>query len=95
MSAGTPEIDALRDRIAAVDARLVELVAERARLAREIGDAKRRAGLPTLDPAREAQVVRAAAARARAYGLDDEGVRDLYWRLIGLCRDEQAQQEAR
>jgi chorismate mutase len=83
------DMSALRAAIADVDEKLIALVAERARLAREIGEAKRRAGLPALDPAREATVVRLAAERARAAGLDDEAIRDLYWRLIGLCRGEQ------
>jgi chorismate mutase len=83
------EVERLRDAIAELDRRLVDLIVERIHLAQEIGVAKQRAGIPTLDPAREAAVVRAAAERARTSGLNDEGVRDLYWRLIALCRGAQ------
>ncbi|MBX6365005.1 MAG: chorismate mutase, partial [Gemmatimonadetes bacterium] len=57
-SAAPPELRALRSAIAELDRRLIELLAERVRLAQRIGAAKRAAGLPTLDPAREAAVVR-------------------------------------
>ena len=42
-----------------------------------------------LDTAREARVVRHAAARARALGVPAEPVRGLFWGIIALCRDEQ------
>ncbi|MEJ2218300.1 MAG: chorismate mutase, partial [Gemmatimonadota bacterium] len=61
----------------------------RVELARAVGRAKRRAGLPTLDPRREATVVRRAAARGRAAGLSAEDVRDIFWQVIGLCRRAQ------
>ena len=41
---------------------LVALIARRTELARRTGEAKRAAGKPTLDPAREAVVIRRAAA---------------------------------
>ena len=47
---------------------------------------KKVAGLPTLDPAREAEVIRRAAALAREVGLSDEKVRDIFWHVIGLSR---------
>jgi chorismate mutase len=47
---------------------------------------KKVAGLLTLDPAREAEVIRRAAAMARDAGLNDEKVRDIFWHVIGLSR---------
>ena len=47
---------------------------------------KKVAGLPTLDPAREAEVIRRAAALAREVGVSDEKVRDIFWHVIGLSR---------
>ena len=69
----------------------MRLLAERARLARETLAAKHAAGMPLLDPPREAAVIRRAATLARAAGLPDEEVRELFWRIIGLCRMLQAQ----
>jgi chorismate mutase / prephenate dehydratase len=79
----------LRARIEAVDQELVALVGERARLARAIGLEKRRSGSPTLDPEREASVIRRAVEAGRREGLPDEGVRALFWTLVGLCREAQ------
>ncbi|MBX6366066.1 MAG: chorismate mutase, partial [Gemmatimonadetes bacterium] len=56
-----------------------------------IGAANRAAGLPTLDPAREAAVVRRAGALAREHGLEAEAVRGIFWHLIGLSRRAQAE----
>jgi chorismate mutase / prephenate dehydrogenase len=74
----------LRHRIDEVDEALVHLIAQRCGLAREAGEWKRRAGLPTLDPAREARVVRHGAARARFRGLEEEAIRRIFWCLIEL-----------
>jgi monofunctional chorismate mutase len=88
--AGAP-LEALRAEIARVDAEILGLVARRVELARSIGAVKAADGLPILDPAREATVVRSAGERARAAGLGEDEVRHLFWQLIGLCR--RAQQE--
>ena len=82
-------LDALgrcRMEIEGVDRELVALLAKRAALSKEIGALKRVAGLPTLDPAREAEVIRRAAGMARQAGLSDEKVRDIFWHVIGLSR---------
>ena len=79
----------LRGRIEQIDRTLIELIAERVTLAREVGTAKRELGLPTLDPAREAQVVRRAGEVAREAGVGDEDVRYIFWHLIGLSRRAQ------
>jgi len=75
-----------RQQIEAVDRELIQLLAKRVGLSKEIGAVKKVAGLPTLDPAREAEVIRRAAAMARESGLSDEKVRDIFWHIIGLSR---------
>lgn len=50
-------LDALRERIRALDGELVELVAERRGIVLEIGRLKEALGLPVLDPPQEARVV--------------------------------------
>jgi chorismate mutase len=80
---------AIRERIEQVDREIVGLIAERVRLAREVGVAKRELGVPTLDPAREAMVVRHAGELAREAGVGDEDVRYIFWHLIGLSRRAQ------
>ena len=85
-------LEAARGEIERIDRALVGLMAERVRLAREVGAAKRVLGMPILDPAREAAVVRRAGALAREAGIPDEDVRYLFWHLIGLSRRAQMEE---
>jgi len=78
-----------RHEIESLDRELITLLARRVAVSKEIGVAKRGAGLPTLDPAREAEVIRRAAGMARDAGLNDEKVRDIFWHVIGLSRSVQ------
>lgn len=79
----------LRERLESIDRHIVQLIAQRVELAREIGREKTAAGLPTLDPSREVEIVSRAALEARSAGLDAEAVRDIAWRLVGLSRRAQ------
>ena len=83
------ELDAVRAEIGRVDEAIVFLIDERLRLARRVGELKRTAGLRVLDPSREAAVVRRAGALARDRGLDDEAIREVFWRLIEMARSAQ------
>lgn len=87
------ELTEIRQEIERIDRALIELIAERVQLARRIGVVKKAAGLPTLDPPREAAVVRRAGALAREAGLEDEDVRYIFWHLIGLSRRTQLEQK--
>jgi chorismate mutase len=89
----TPELARLRAEIERVDRELIALIAERVQLARRTAAAKRAAGSPILDPAREATVVRRAAALARSAGVAEEEVREIFWHLVGLSRRAQAAED--
>jgi chorismate mutase/prephenate dehydrogenase len=82
-------LEELRERIVEVDEELVDLIGERKSLVQEIGQIKTELGLPVLDPAREAAVVRRAAALARERDVDEELVRDVIWRIMAAAREEQ------
>jgi chorismate mutase len=82
-----------RRELEALDRELIALLAKRVTRSKEIGALKRAAGLPTLDPAREAEVIRRAASIAREHGLPDEKVRDIFWHVIGLSRGAQLEGE--
>ena len=86
------ELKRVRGEIQRIDRALVALIAERVQCARQVGAAKKSAGLPVLDPAREAAVVRRAGALAREAGLEDEDVRYIFWHLIGLSRRAQMEE---
>lgn len=86
------ELERLRAEIERVDRAIVAQLAERVALAGRIGAAKKVLGLPTLDPRREAFVVRRAGELAREAGLPDEDTRYLFWHLIGMSRRAQLEQ---
>jgi chorismate mutase len=77
------ELAQCRGEIEDLDRRLVALLAERVTLGR------RTAGLPILDPQREAEVIRRAVGNARAHGLPIEAVREIFWHVVGLSRRAQ------
>ncbi|MGH9459472.1 MAG: chorismate mutase [Thermoanaerobaculia bacterium] len=85
------ELERARSQIERIDRELIALIAERVALARRVGAAKRAAGMPTLDPPREAAVVRRAVGLARDAGLREEDVRSIFWNLIGLSRRAQTE----
>lgn len=79
-------LERVRARIAEVDERLIRMIGERRSLVLEVGRLKAMLGLPVLDPAQEARVVRSAAVRARELGVDEEATRDVIWRIIASAR---------
>ena len=78
-------IETLRVRIDDLDARLVELLSERARCALEIGELKRALHEAIYQPARERDVLAHVCAVNRG-PLDDEAVRRLFERIIDEAR---------
>ena len=79
----------LRSQIEELDQAVVRLVARRRGLARDIGAAKRAAGLPAVDPDRERAVLARVTAVARAEGMPDQEIRRLYELLIEMSRTAQ------
>jgi chorismate mutase len=86
------ELARCRTEIEEIDRRLIALLAERVALGRKTAKIKRAAGLPILDPQREAEVIRRAVTTAREHDLPVEAVREVFWHVVGLAR--RAQEEA-
>ncbi len=78
-------LELLRARIAEVDAQLLALVARRLALAREVGAAKRAAGLPVRNYSTEAEVLERYRERAAALGVDARLAERLAHHLIGAA----------
>jgi chorismate mutase len=95
MSDSAPSTDALadlarcRDEIERIDNEIVERLAKRLALGKRTGELKRLAGLPILDPTREAAVIRRVTAVARDAGLPPEPIREVFWQIVGMSRRAQ------
>ncbi|HTI62391.1 MAG TPA: chorismate mutase [Gemmatimonadaceae bacterium] len=80
------ELARCRDEIERIDNEIVGLLARRLALGKRTGDLKRDAGLPILDPTREAAVIRRITGVARDAGLPTEPMREIYWQIVGMSR---------
>lgn len=76
------DIDRLRRHIDEIDARIVDLLAERTRRREQIQILKQLAGLPPHSPDRENAILEQLLARARSRGLDTALVNDLFARIL-------------
>lgn len=79
-------IEQLREKIDRVDSRIVELLEERADLAKKIGEAKRRHGMPIVDPKREQDVLIRVTERTK---LNKGFVKKLFETIIEYCRENE------
>lgn len=79
----------LRVAIDKIDGSIIELIAERASLARAVGQVKAEEGLAITDPQREAAVVSRAVRLARDAELPEDDIRQLYWLVVAISRRAQ------
>lgn len=82
------DLEGIRDQIDAVDIQIESLISERARLAQQIGEAKRNSSSGSVEfyrPEREAQVLRAVAERNEG-PLDDGELVRLFREIMSACR---------
>ncbi len=84
------ELERFRSRILELDEEIIRLIGERRDVVLAVGRLKKELGLPVMDPAREAAVVRRAALISRELGVDEELTRDVIWRVIASAREAQA-----
>ena len=79
----TDKLKSLREKIDALDARLVKLLSQRARLAQDVGRIKN--GAAVYRPEREAQVLRRVAAMNEG-PLPDRALQRVYTEIMSACR---------
>ncbi|MCC7258719.1 MAG: prephenate dehydrogenase/arogenate dehydrogenase family protein [Gammaproteobacteria bacterium] len=89
-------LDELRDRLAAIDRQIIDLVAERQAVSQQIGAVKRSEGRATRDFSREKQVIDTARAHAAACGVSPGVAGELMQLLIrsSLTTQERARVQA-
>jgi chorismate mutase/prephenate dehydrogenase len=85
-------LDELRSHLSGIDRRLLELIAERQRVSREIARVKRATGYPTRDYARERDVILAVRSGAAELGVPADAAEEVMRVLIrsSLTTQEQA-----
>ncbi len=90
---GGAPIPELRDRLDEIDARILELIAERQSLVTQIGERKHREGKALRDYGREREVIERGMRRAERLGMPGHIARDILERLIfhSLSNQEQRQ----
>ena len=88
------EIAPLRDEINRLNAKIVERLAERVRVAIEIGDVKHRHGKPIVDRSREERVYQQARVLAESAGIDPVGIERVFREIVELCTQAEQEDEA-
>src|SRR5262245_50558282 len=83
------ELTRCREEIERIDRDIIALLARRLTLGKRTGELKRDAGLPILDPTREAAVIRRVTEEAREAGLPPEPIREVFWQIVGMSRRAQ------
>ena len=79
-------LEDLRKKIDGVDARIVALIAERVRIAEEIGRGKREQNKLIEDKGREYQVLENVKSIARDKNISQEDIEGIYNRIIAACK---------
>ncbi len=79
------ELKPLRARIDALDEQLIALLAERARIALEVGEIKKRHDAPAFRPEREAEVLRRIVERHEG-PIRPDGLRAIWREVMSACR---------
>ena len=76
----------LRGRIDAIDAKIVDSIAERDSIVEELRRLKAASGLPLYDAAREETILEDRAAWANARGMDGDAMKDVFRAILALSR---------
>lgn len=82
-------LEELRKKIDQIDTELVRLIAERLRIAREIGGEKRSRGKPVEDTTREERVLESARRVARDENLNEADIASIYKQIMILSKGVQ------
>jgi chorismate mutase / prephenate dehydratase len=81
----TDKLKSLRVQIDDIDAQILALLAQRGRLAQEVGHVKAETNAPVFRPEREAQVLRGVAERNPG-PLQDSDVQTIFREIMSACR---------
>ena len=85
------EIEELRKEINRLNTEIVEKLAQRVEVAKEIGAVKKRRGLPIVDRGREKRVIEQVRGLALSLGLDADGTERVFREIIRLCTEAETE----
>jgi len=85
----TKQLEALREKINLIDAEIIEKLAERQRLVKQIGEIKSQYGQAVLDTSREAQLFEYYKTLCEQHQLDPVFVRQLFEIVFVYSRELQ------
>jgi len=80
------KIEELRNKIDETDTRIVKLIAERIRIAQEIGKKKSKQGKQIEDRERESSVLRNVRGFAQEENISQEDIESIYNQIVTVCR---------
>jgi len=83
------ELKQLRQKIDTLDDQILQLLAQRAKVCRAIGAAKKQQGTPIRDVDRENEVYQRVKAKAASLGLDSMQVEQVYREIVNMCSSVQ------
>jgi monofunctional chorismate mutase len=85
------EIEELRKEINRLNTEIVEKLAQRVKVAKEIGAVKKRHGLPIVDRGREKRVIEQVKGLALSLVLDADGTERVFREIIRLCTEAETE----
>lgn len=71
-------IENYREEIDVIDFKIMELLAERMKIVREIGQLKKKNNIPILDEKRYGEIMQSRAKLSEELGLDEESVKNIF-----------------
>ncbi|MDD3792685.1 MAG: chorismate mutase [Candidatus Bathyarchaeota archaeon] len=83
------EIEQLRKKIDEIDDKIISSLCERAKVCREIGEAKKKYGIPIRNLARENEVYQRIKEKAVLLGLDSDEIQAVYREIVNMCSSVQ------
>ncbi len=86
------DIQKLRDDINRLNGEIIELLAERVNIAKQIGEVKKKLGKPVIDTSREADVYEQVKQLANDMDLDQEGIEKVFKEIIRLSVEAQEEE---
>jgi len=71
-------IENYREEIDVIDFKIIELLAERMKIVREIGQLKKKNNIPILDEKRYGEIMQSRAKLSEELGLDEKSVKSIF-----------------